>query len=174
MALRKVTRNFWVSLFAFVGSILSAAIIYFLLTRIDLIVHEELYNFGLQFSGEWADPYSYHMWLIYAFLILPIVLSSLALFFSYTAKEPQKEYHTQKGVHTPPPMKEEVVQKVERVERPASFEAKAREEPKTPLSSDGSLATFCPKCHRAFSRHVAMLDFSSGKPKIVNVCSYCN
>lgn len=32
-------------------------IFYLILTKIDLIVHHDLYRFGLQFSREWAMPY---------------------------------------------------------------------------------------------------------------------
>jgi hypothetical protein len=34
-------------------------IFYLVLTRLDIIVHYELYRFGLQFSLEWAQPYWY-------------------------------------------------------------------------------------------------------------------
>jgi uncharacterized Zn-finger protein len=32
----------------------------------------------------------------------------------------------------------------------------------------------CPKCKKVFSKPLVMLDFSSGKTRLVNVCPYCN
>ena len=32
-------------------------IFYLVLTKIDLIVHYDLYRYGLIFSDEWAEPY---------------------------------------------------------------------------------------------------------------------
>ncbi len=32
----------------------------------------------------------------------------------------------------------------------------------------------CPKCKRVFSKPMVMLDFSSGRSRLVNVCPYCN
>jgi hypothetical protein len=65
-------------LLVLIVSVTLAATVYFLLTRIDLIVHVQLYNFGLIFSHEWGDPYRFYMWLIYACLLAPVVLNGLA------------------------------------------------------------------------------------------------
>jgi len=62
-------------------SITLAATVYFLLTRIDLIVHVQLYNFGLIYSAEWADSYRFYMWSIYACMVTPIVLNGAGLVF---------------------------------------------------------------------------------------------
>ena len=32
----------------------------------------------------------------------------------------------------------------------------------------------CPKCNRVFSKPLVMLDFSTGRSRLVNVCPYCN
>lgn len=163
MALKSATRNYWSRGVALVTSIVSAVITYFLLTRIDLVVHVELYNFGLHFSAEWADSYRTYVLLIYVCLVLTIVLSSSSLFFSFTAKETQKEYQK------PPKTKEEAVHEVEQRVSPQSI---TREELKA-LGSDDNMQT-CPKCNKGFSRPIVMLDFSDGKPKLVNSCPYCN
>jgi uncharacterized Zn-finger protein len=65
-------------LLVLIVSVTLAATVYFLLTRIDLIVHVQLYNFGLMFSHEWVDPYRLIMWLIYACLLVPVVLNGFA------------------------------------------------------------------------------------------------
>jgi len=48
-----------------------------LLGEIDWVVHHELYNYGLQFSVEWASVYWANLNMIYVFLGIPICLSGL-------------------------------------------------------------------------------------------------
>ena len=62
----------------------------FLFLQVDKIVNQNLYNFGLQFSTEWADVY----WMYTKFMIgLPIATSALIissiLVLSYTNKNPK-------------------------------------------------------------------------------------
>ena len=106
MVLKNSKKNVWFSGAALLTSITCAAVAYFLLTRIDLIVHGELYNFGLNFSSEWADPYRTYMLLIYVCLILPIVLSSISLFFSFKVKV------TPRAFQKPAEIKKETIQKI--------------------------------------------------------------
>ncbi len=51
--------------------LVSSVFIIFALTRIDSIVHQELYNFGLRFSYEWANPYWTFTRTIYVCIALP-------------------------------------------------------------------------------------------------------
>ena len=37
-----------------------------------------------------------------------------------------------------------------------------------------SMVISCPSCKRTFGKPLVMLDFGSGKAKLVNVCPYCN
>jgi hypothetical protein len=136
--------------------IVSAVIVYFLLTRIDLIVHGKLYYFGLRFSSDWADPYRIYMWLIYVCLVLPTTLSAFALVFSFTSKENLKA----------PEKKTEFELKV-KPQPVAIKEVKTRENNKIMIIS-------CPNCKKEVNRSLVILDFSGGKPKLVNVCPYCN
>ena len=71
----------------FLICIVCAVIVYFLLTRIDLVVHEELYDFGLIFSTQWVDPYRALMWSIYACLVASVVLSGTGLVFDLLTKK---------------------------------------------------------------------------------------
>jgi uncharacterized Zn-finger protein len=41
-------------------------------------------------------------------------------------------------------------------------------------AKNNSMMISCPKCERLFGRPMSMLDFSSGKTRLVNVCPYCN
>jgi len=71
----------------FLVCIVCAIIVYFLLTRIDLVVHEDLYDFGLIFSTQWVDPYRALMWSIYACLVASVVLSGTVLVFDFLSKK---------------------------------------------------------------------------------------
>jgi hypothetical protein len=185
LALKNITRNFWLGAFTLFTSVACAAIGYFLLTRIDLIVHGELYYFGLVFSTEWADPYRTYMLLIYVCLVLPVVLSGLSLFFSYKAKETLKE------LRSPSKIKKEVVQEIPQTVKPQPIireELKeiAQEIPQTvkpqpiireelsTLGDNANMATSCPKCGKVFAAPIVTIDFSGGKPKLVDACPYCS
>jgi hypothetical protein len=76
---------------ALLVSIAVAAAVYFLLTRVDLVVHVQLYSFGLVFSSQWVDPYRFFMWLIYGCLLAPVVLSGVG-FFSRLMKQKSKPF----------------------------------------------------------------------------------
>ena len=65
--------------FVLVLWIVSSLFVLFLLSRIDWVVHHELYDFGLQFSAVWADPYWFSLRLIYVCLTVPSVLSGVVL-----------------------------------------------------------------------------------------------
>jgi hypothetical protein len=39
---------------------------------------------------------------------------------------------------------------------------------------NNGLLISCPRCKRVFNRPLVMLDFSSGKTRLVNICPYCN
>ena len=155
-----------------------AGITYFLLTRIDLVVHQQLYYFGLSYSPEWADPYRIYMQLIYLILTLIVFLSSLILIFVV------KTTTTQEKAEEPPKTKKEAVYTVEqnirpqpdikqRPERPAEIEQRAIPQNRS-YSRNESTQVTCPKCNKTFTKPLSMLDFSQGKPKLVNVCPYCN
>ncbi len=155
MSSKRALNNYWFSRIALVISMLSAVLVYFLLTRIDLIVHGELYYFGLRFSPDWADSYRTYMWLLYLCLVLPMALSVSALVFSFKKENRQV-----------PEKKSEVGQKV-------NLQPVVREEQKT-RENGSSMVISCPHCNKVFSRPLVMLDFAGGKPKLVNVCPYCN
>ena len=87
LGLKCALRNSKVKQLVFLVCVGCAVIVYFLLTRIDLIVHEQLYDFGLVFSTEWVDPYRALMWSIYACLVTSVVLSGIVLASSLFSKQ---------------------------------------------------------------------------------------
>jgi hypothetical protein len=119
----------------------------FLLVQIDTIVNKVLYNYGLQFSDNWAIPYWSLLHSIYLFLAVPSFLSGVLLVLGI-----RKSNSSEKG-----PIKPE--QKT-----PSS-------RPQT--ATENHLLATCPHCKKVFSRPLTMLDFSQGKTRLVNVCPYC-
>jgi hypothetical protein len=128
--------------------LVSAGFIVFLLGQIDKIVHTVLYNYGLQFSEDWAIPYWGFLRSIYVFLAVPSLLSGALLVLSIWNKS---------GSEGRP---------IKREEKPTSSKPQ-------PVVENHLLAT-CPKCQKVFSKPLTMLDFSGGKTRLVNVCPYCN
>ena len=39
---------------------------------------------------------------------------------------------------------------------------------------NNGLLISCPSCKKVFNRPLVMLDFSSGKTRLVNICPYCS
>ena len=86
-------------------------VIYLLLTRVDTIVNVQLYEYGLQFSNNWADPYWASIHLIIAFIAFPIVLSCVVFVLGlarFTKKVPnifmrkaKQQAETQEKVQVP-------------------------------------------------------------------------
>jgi uncharacterized Zn-finger protein len=144
---------------------ISAVVMIFLLDNIDSIIHGDLYNYGLQMSTEWANPYWTYLRLIYVMLGVPMVVSLLAIVAGFwmtrervaasVTKQPQWQQKPKRVVCETPKLKEEIRSSDETRE-------------------DGSMVISCPTCKKVFSRPLVMLNFEGGKTKLVNVCPYCN
>ncbi len=128
--------------------LISAVFVLFLLGKIDYIIHHDLYGFGLQFSYVWASPYWAFLRLIYVCLAVPAVLSAVVFGFDLWRK-----FHGEKRVSG-------------RVVKAAGVKAQ-------PLKGN-HMRISCASCKRTFSKPLTMLDFSSGKAKLVNICPFCN
>jgi uncharacterized Zn-finger protein len=145
--------------------LISAVSMILLLNNIDSIVHGDLYNYGLQMSTEWANPYWTYLRLSYVLLGVPMALSLLAIAAGFrrtrervtasVTKPPQWQKKPKRVVYQTPTQKEEI-----------RSSDKSRE--------DGSMVISCPACKKVFSRPLVMLNFEGGKTKLVNVCPYCN
>jgi len=55
---------------------------------------------------------------------------------------------------------------------PAKSSQRVRKEAKA--VEQNHMLISCPKCKKVFSKPLVMLDFSTGKSRLVNVCPYCN
>jgi uncharacterized Zn-finger protein len=148
--------------FVFIIWFIGAVIILVLFKNMELIVHGQLYNYGLVFSPEWADPYRVFTWWIYICLGTQMALSGIALVSTFLEAEeaPESKSGVQQSVKQP--------QVVKAGSRPV-----VRETPKTVENNNVSGIT-CPYCKKVSSRALVMLDFSGGKNRLVSVCPYCN
>lgn len=154
MTLKDLLLSRWLTRVVLVLWLVSSACVVYLLGSIDSIVHGQLYNFGLQFSYDWAVGYWMSLRFIYICLAVPMIWSVFALGASFRNK---------------PDGKREVVRSVQSKPVPVGVR---NPEP----SRDNHMVISCSKCKRVFGKPLVMLDFSNGdeKARLVNVCPYCN
>ena len=149
------------------GIVLTAAAVTVLL-QVDGLVHGLLYSYGLEFNYEWATPYWTFFRLslgllcgvagISFFSMLYVVLGRRSLRSQLLITEPSR------------PALETQPAKVER--------EKEKKKPEKETADDGveivAIPMACNKCGKVFTQPLCMFDFRSGKPRLVNVCPYCN
>jgi uncharacterized Zn-finger protein len=166
-------------------SLVVAGVVYFLLTRVDLIVHEQLYSFGLVFSHQWVDPYRADMWAIYGCLLAPVVLSGLACVFSVvkvrvvTPKKQGIVGPRGSAVQSVKPVEARLEVKVSPIVSTSGMLVEVGDEEEPPIVAQSSERVdeeeiTCSACKKMFHRPLVMLDFRGGKARLVNVCPYCN
>jgi DNA-directed RNA polymerase subunit RPC12/RpoP len=139
--------------------IISAIVMLFSLSSIDMIVNTDLYNYGLQLSANWLLPYWTYIRLNYALLSLSLVLSLFALATGFIRKN------------------ERVVENVARTPsrlQPVSQESALRTKNGDLPKADSATLISCSACGREFSRPMVSLSVEGGKNRLVNVCPYCN
>jgi uncharacterized Zn-finger protein len=146
MSWKGLFSGFWLVRVVLVLWLVSSGFVVFLLLKIDDVVHHELYNFGLQYSDDWAVPYWSFLKLVFVCLLVPGVLSGVVLVFSVFGRGGGRE-----GL---------VVVRREKVEGVKDM--------------GNHLLASCPKCKKVFGKPLVMLDFGGGKTRLVNVCPYCN
>ena len=134
--------------------VISSIFAAYLQLQLNGIVHRTLYDYGLQFSDSWAVPYWSLERLLYVCLFAPSFLGGFALVFDVWKSRRER---------------------VPVVRRVGSTVATSRVGPVVQTAAkDNSMMINCPKCNRLFSRPMNMLDFSSGRTRLVNVCPFCS
>ena len=185
----------WFTRLVLVSWIICAISVLVLFKNMELIVHGQLYYHGLVFSTEWADPYRIFTWFIYLCLGVPTVLAGIAVVSSFFAVEDhEKGVNIQrKGVPSRGAIKVKSSSKIK--ESPKQVETFEESSLETEVEREGpkrieSVKTVpkrieaenefnvsgisCPNCKKIFGRALVMLDFRSGKNRLVRVCPYCN
>ena len=140
--------------------IASAAFGIYLLTRFDMLVHGQLYNFGLEFDPAWADAYYFYTQLMYIALGVPMALSVFSIAIGFKRK-------TGKTPEPAPKLKPKLTQPQPKPAVRQELKAKVKE-------NKNATGISCSSCKKVFSRPLVMLNFENGKTRLVNVCPYCS
>jgi len=167
MGLRRMLSGKWFTRLVLISWIICAVSILVVFKNMELIVHGQLYYYGLVFSPDWADAYRIFTWLLFLCLGLPMALSGVALVSSFLKIEeiPKKESIVPQRIGPP--------RGVVKVESPQIVkEVPRRVGNSNSVSNGGGIS--CPNCKRVFGRALVMLDFRGGKNRMVSVCPYCN
>jgi len=128
----------------------------YVLTLFDNIVHGTLYNYGLQFSYDWANPYWTLLRTVQVLIGMTAALTVINLIYVY-----RKYIYTKSQVS--------LKRDVKKVMSPSIREP----EPARDTQRVGVLVK-CTHCNRVFSQPLRMLDFHSDRPRIINICPFCN
>ncbi|MHA2324118.1 MAG: hypothetical protein ACXACB_01870 [Promethearchaeota archaeon] len=165
MVLKDLLKNEWLVRIILISWIITAALAFFMIVNLDLMIHGTLYDFGLQFSNQWADPYWTQLYLSFAFLGASSVLSFFALLIGF--------FRSKQVVVEPVNIPEKhVKQKI--VDKRKIGEKKPKVSSRVVRSDKGNMIISCPNCKKVFKRPMVMLNFEGGKTRLVNVCPYCN
>lgn len=174
MSLKSMLTGKWFTRIVLVSWIICAAGILVVFRNMELIVHGQLYDFGLVFSPEWADAYSVFTWMIFIFAGVPMALGGIALASSFLNVEeiPEKRIIPKKagpprGVTKTGPQKPRPTPQPRQAQQPVR-------EPVTRADIGNCVGMSCPECKKVFGRALVMLDFRSGSNRMVSVCPYCN
>jgi hypothetical protein len=150
------------------ATVVLAALAFTALMQTDRIVHGTLYYYGLQFDLGWADPYWLFFRLAMALLIGVAAVGSFSMLYVMM---------THRRLHDPPTIAVPPARTMESLHAKALREKEPKPRAK-PASDDGveivAIPMVCNKCDKVFSQPLCMFDFRSGKPRLVNVCPYCN
>lgn len=143
------------------------------LYQVDMVVHGTLYNYGLLFSYEWAIPY----WMFERAVIGLLVASAGVNAFSMAYIVLAKKTKEQRPRSVQPKLSVPKTVRIAGKEKPREEKRTEMLKP-TEVTDDGveiaALPMVCNKCGKVFTQPLCMFDFKSGKPRLVNVCPYCN
>ena len=135
----------------------SAAFGIYLLDRFDMLIHNQLYNFGLQFDHAWADTYYFYKHLMYIALVVPTVLSILSIAAGFKRQNKNTSEPAPKLMpNLTQPRPQPVVRK----------DSKA-------MIKENKNDVCCPTCEKVVSNPLVMLKFVDGKNRKINICPYC-
>ncbi len=152
-----------------VGIGLAIGVIAFAL-QVDEVVHVLGYEYGLQFDYEWATPYWMFLRLALGFVICLITLNAISavlLFIQIHQTSAVKQKSTSRQpLQSLQPESSGIPSKEINEMKPLEKEENGIEVMTLPI--------VCNKCGKVFTQPLCMFDFKSGKPRLVNVCPYCN
>ena len=160
--------------------------VFYSLTLLDNIVHGSLYYYGLQFSYDWANPYWTTFRIVQALLGLTVVLtlfSTIYVFKKYGNAELRMPNigiePKMTKIQMDPKMPKIEVKKPEskKPEIKLTSNEKSTMSPPTieqQLSGIPPGMVKCGHCGKIFAQPLRMLDFHEDRPRMVNICPFCN
>lgn len=186
------------------------------LNMLDQIVHGQLYNYGLQFSLEWANPYWNLLRITQALLGIIAAATTINAILTLrkylstrepkvkvtqsqrptarpqtpsrpispaTRTAPQNLHPTEKSFdkqvpHTPAPILIAPTPSPTPAYTPSTTStptpSQTGKPTPAPYPQDVAGTTRCSHCGKAFTQPLRMLDFQGDRPRIVNICPFCN
>jgi len=143
-----------------------------LFLQIDRIVHQDLYNYGLKFSYDWANTYWMAFRLALAFMLIPVILSGFQLTFDLMTWLKARKEDINEETKQPIPAKKAKKRKMKRVHKPRNSKKHEKRVEEQNLGR-GTLME-CSNCGKTFTKPLIMLDFSGDEAKLISMCPYCN
>ncbi len=130
--------------------------------QVDFIVHHTLYDYSLVFDPEWAIPYWTFERLSLAIIGCMGAVNCLSIVYMLlsqrAAASPEDTASRDRAPST-------------QLEKPSGEKPSQGDDNGVEIVA---LPMVCNKCGKVFSQPLCMFDFKSGKPRLVNVCPYCN
>jgi uncharacterized Zn-finger protein len=148
-----------------------AVVIFLLLFQLDGIVHGLLYEHGLIFDYDWAVPYWTFERLTMLFLVAMIGTNVCSMYLLFSSART----HSVSNESAPILLETELVESKTNDEKTSiSKERKPKEDLEETGVEIADLPMVCKTCSKVITQPLCMLDFKSGKPRLINVCPYCN
>ena len=147
-----------------VSWIVSSVLMIFMLSNLNMIVHGTLYEYGLQFSTLWAEPYWRYLDLIFLCLGLASAFGFCAIALGF--------YNSRKAMVASSVVSENI--QVPKTSKLGLTNGKKQVSEVKSKNSKGKTVVSCSNCNKPVSRPLVMLNFEGGKTRLVNVCPYCN
>ena len=151
---------------------------------LDNIVHGTLYDYGLQFSYEWANPYWSVLRTVLALIGLTgffSIVSYLYMYRTYTLVKHRKHEETiaKTEAEVEREHKKKTVSRLHSLKPTFTSIPSTREQEPEPESVSGrdervDNLVRCNHCNKVFSQPLRMLDFHGELPRMIDVCPFCS
>jgi hypothetical protein len=169
-------------LFVFTVLILTTVVsVFYSLTLLDNIVHGSLYNYGLTFSYDWANPYWMTLKIVQALLGLTIILTLVNTVYVYKIYGHAELRMPKIGVG-PKVSRIEVEPRMPKIEskKPEIKVIVNEKSTVCPPTIEQQLSGVpqgmvkCGHCGKIFAQPLRMLEFHEDRPRMINICPFCN
>lgn len=156
------------------------------LTLLDQVVNDTLYDYGLDFSYNWANPYWALLRTTLALLAIAAITTSISTILTIRrnlkTKQPSVKIAPTRKVMKSIPVTTRTIERAPITPPVSSLQSTKPPTNPTPITAPATsysgsevLGLFkCVHCGKMFTQPLRMLDFQIDPPRIVNVCPFCN